>query len=97
MVKQVLGRDQGLAAQHAAQAFDLGLAANRRGWPRCASRVFLPSRQPSRRRMAGRELRLGTVSMYMGAMIHHINHVVKENISYYMGTYCNPRFSQLLL
>jgi hypothetical protein len=33
-------------------------------------RVLLPSRQPSRRRMAGGELRLGTVSMYMGAIMH---------------------------
>ena len=28
-----------------------------------------PSRQPSRSRMAGGELRLGTVSMYMGMMV----------------------------
>ena len=32
-------------------------------------RTRLPSRQPSRRRMAGRELRLGTVSMYMATSI----------------------------
>jgi hypothetical protein len=32
-------------------------------------RVFLPSRQPSRRSTAGGELRLGTVSMYMGTII----------------------------
>jgi hypothetical protein len=31
--------------------------------------VFLPTRQASRSRMAGGELRLGTVSMYMGAII----------------------------
>src|ERR1700730_15642849 len=33
-------------------------------------RVRRPSRQPSRRRIAGRELRLGTVSMYMAAKYH---------------------------
>ena len=35
-------------------------------------RTRLPSRQPSRRRMAGREFRLGTVSMYMATSIEHI-------------------------
>ena len=30
-----------------------------------------PSRQPSRRRMAGGELRLGTISIYMGMIIIH--------------------------
>ena len=35
-------------------------------------RTRLPSRQPSRRRMAGRELRLGTVSIYMATIIEHI-------------------------
>ena len=33
-------------------------------------RVFLPSRHPSRSRMAGGESRLGTISIYMGAIIH---------------------------
>src|SRR5207248_6931236 len=40
-------------------------------WERLAKvrlRVFEPSRQPSRRRTAGGELRLGTVSMYMGTL-----------------------------
>ncbi len=35
-------------------------------------RTRLPSRQPSRRRMAGREFRLGTVSMYMAIIRDHI-------------------------
>ncbi len=34
-------------------------------------RTRSPSRQPSRRRTAGRELRLGTVSTYMGTRIMH--------------------------
>src|SRR5438445_236325 len=33
-------------------------------------RLFLPSRHPSRSRMAGGESRLGTISIYMGAIIH---------------------------
>jgi hypothetical protein len=55
-----------VALEHRAQGLDLG------GGPiseigQGALAVRRPSRQPSRRRMAGRELRLGTVSMYMAA------------------------------
>ena len=35
-------------------------------------RTRLPSRQPSRRRMAGRELRLGTMSIYLVTLIYPI-------------------------
>src|SRR5712691_5044341 len=47
-------------------------------------RVFLPSRQPSRRRIAGGELRLGTDSIYMGAIIDSTT----RHVNIYMGTYC---------
>src|SRR6266478_371409 len=45
-------------------------------------RVLSPSRQPSRRRMAGGELRLGTVSMYMGAIMHNLYAQSRE--TYYL-------------
>ncbi|RLF58376.1 MAG: hypothetical protein DRN37_05115 [Thermoplasmata archaeon] len=40
-------------------------------------RIFLPSLHPSLSRMAGRELRFGTVSIYMATYIQYINHHVK--------------------
>ena len=42
--------------------------------------TFPPSRQPSRRRMAGGELRLGTVSMYMVTDLPDISCNVQRNI-----------------
>ena len=54
--EQILRGDQGFVLQQAAEGFKVRL------------RVLEPSRQPSRRRMAGGELRLRTVSMYMGAL-----------------------------
>src|SRR5580693_5733910 len=33
-------------------------------------RIFLPSRQPSRSKAAGRELRFGTISIYMATQYH---------------------------
>ena len=45
------------------------------------------SRQPSRKRMAGGELRLGTVSTYMGTMIVHECLQCNTIGSLYMGTH----------
>ena len=57
----------------------MGLGA---GLCRAASRAMRPpSRQPSRRRTAGRELGLGTVSTYMGTRIYSIQahlHIGKD-------------------
>src|SRR5436853_7169144 len=50
-------------------------------------RVFWPSRQASRRRTAGGELRLGTTSMYMGALDHTNLHHVKMYMDIYMGAH----------
>ena len=67
--QQILGRDEGFVAQQAAEGLDFFLGQSER-LARVRLRVLLPSRQPSRRRIAGGELRLGTVSMYMGAIMH---------------------------
>ena len=49
-------------------------------------RIFLPSRQPSRTRMAGGEFRLGTTSMYMGTF-YAIHSTTASIVSHtYMGT-----------
>src|SRR6266576_1366217 len=48
-------------------------------------RVFWPSRQASRRRTAGGELRLGTTSMYMGALDHNNYTLSSINMINYMG------------
>src|SRR5207249_1213152 len=54
-------------------------------------RVFWPSRQASRRRTAGGELRLGTTSMYMGALDHN-NYILSSiNMINYMGAYWRSR------
>ena len=49
-------------------------------------RTRFPSRQPRRSRIAGRELRLGTVSMYMGTTVDDLSHVVNMKSIIYMGT-----------
>src|SRR5437764_6507247 len=51
-------------------------------------RVFLPSRQPSRRRMAGGELRLGTTAIYMRTLTN-INPNLSREIYRYMRTQIN--------
>src|SRR5213080_5138621 len=51
-------------------------------------RVFLPSRQPSRRRMAGGELRLGTTAIYMRTLTN-INPDLSIEIYSYMRTQIN--------
>src|SRR5437763_14573665 len=51
-------------------------------------RVFLPSRQPSRRRMAGGELRLGTTAIYMRTLTN-INPNSSRKIYSYMRTQIN--------
>src|SRR5438874_5202891 len=51
-------------------------------------RVFLPSRQPSRRRMAGGELRLGTTAIYMRTLTN-INPNLSRKIYSYMRTQIN--------
>src|SRR5207248_7885415 len=48
---------------------------------------FWPSRKASRRRTAGGELRLGTTSLYMGAVNQYTLRVVNTNINHYMGAY----------
>src|SRR5436305_5212553 len=50
--------------------------------------VFLPSRQPSRRRMAGGELRLGTTAIYMRTLTN-INPNLSIEIYRYMRTQIN--------
>lgn len=42
--------------------------------------IFLPSRHASRSNRAGRELRLGTTSIYMGTILPHSLSYVKTNI-----------------
>ena len=58
-----------LVPEHPPQGLDA-----RRGPVGTTARVrfltLLPSRQPSRSKTAGRELRLGTISTYMGTIIH---------------------------
>src|SRR5438309_7694961 len=54
-------------------------------------RVFWPSRQASRRRTAGGELRLGTASMYMGALDHNNYALSSTNMINYMGAYWRSR------
>src|SRR5438105_15481764 len=54
-------------------------------------RVFWPSRQASRRRTAGGELRLGTTSMYMGALDHNNYALSSTNMINYMGAYWRSR------
>src|SRR6266581_986097 len=54
-------------------------------------RVFWPSRQASRRRTAGGELRLGTTSMYMGALDHNNYTLSSINLIKYMGAYWRSR------
>src|SRR5207244_6240212 len=54
-------------------------------------RVFWPSRQASRRRTAGGELRLGTTSMYMGALDHNNYALSSTNMINYMGAYGRSR------
>src|SRR5947208_2387750 len=54
-------------------------------------RVFWPSRQASRRRTAGGELRLGTASMYMGALDHNDYALSSINLINYMGAYGRSR------
>src|SRR5437879_9941471 len=54
-------------------------------------RVFWPSRQASRRRTAGGELRLGTTSMYMGALDHNNYALSSINLINYMGAYGRSR------
>src|SRR5437763_2004070 len=51
-------------------------------------RVFLPSRQPSRRRMAGGELRLGTTAIYMRTLTN-INPNLSREIYSYIRTQIN--------
>src|SRR6059058_2353853 len=51
-------------------------------------RVFLPSRQPSRRRMAGGELRIGTTAIYMRTLTN-INPNLSREIYSYMRTQIN--------
>src|SRR5438105_15856739 len=50
-------------------------------------RVLLPSRQPSRRRMAGRGVAVGDGLDVHGSYYAHINKAVKENNVNYMGTF----------
>ena len=47
------------------------------------------SRQPSRRRMAGGEFRLGTVSMYMGIIVLDSSAILNLENFHYMGTISN--------
>src|SRR6266403_231086 len=54
-------------------------------------RVFWPSRQAARRRTAGGELRLGTTSMYMGALDHNNYALSSINLIKYMGAYWRSR------
>src|SRR5205809_1007675 len=54
-------------------------------------RVFWPSRQASRRRTAGGELRLGTTSMYMGALDHNTYTLSSIYMINYMGAYWRSR------
>src|SRR5438034_143766 len=54
-------------------------------------RVCWPSRQASRRRTAGGELRLGTTSMYMGALDHNNYTLSSINMINYMGAYWRSR------
>src|SRR5205807_2556049 len=54
-------------------------------------RVFWPSRQASRRRTAGGELRLGTTSMYMGALDHNNYTMSSITLIKYMGAYWRSR------
>src|SRR5260370_12572383 len=54
-------------------------------------RVFWPSRQASRRRTAGGELRLGTTSMYMGALDHNNYTLSSITLINYMGAYWRSR------
>src|SRR5205809_4774514 len=54
-------------------------------------RVFWPSRQASRRRTAGGELRLGTTSMYMGALDHNNYTLSSIYLINYMGAYWRSR------
>ena len=79
----VFGADEALALEDSAQGIDLlcgpvGEVGQRAFRP--------PSRQPSRRRTAGRELRLGTISTYMGTTISCIPAHVKLFTFIYMGT-----------
>ena len=53
-------------------------------------RTRLPSRQPSRRRMAGAVLRLGTVSTYM-ATTGQVNARIKDQYPIYLGTKNAPK------
>jgi hypothetical protein len=55
-------------------------------------RILLPTREDSRRRMAGGELRLGTVSMYMGYTDRQNNLLFWMEPSIYMGTHTSSFF-----
>ena len=51
-------------------------------------RIFLPSRQASRSKIAGLELRFGIVSIYMATIYTIILPCSKEKNNNYMGTNC---------
>ena len=68
--EELVGVDQGFVFEHAPEALDLALGQMGEVAARVRLWTFLPSRRPSRRRMAGGELRLGTVSTYMGLYYH---------------------------
>ena len=54
--------------------------------------TFLPSRHPSRSKTAGREFRLGTVSMYMGTIYTSNLSKFDQYLHTYMGTYFDPKW-----
>jgi len=62
--EKILRGDQGLVAEQAAEGFDFFLGPMGEVGQGALAGLW-PSRQPSRRRMAGGELRLGTMAMYM--------------------------------
>src|SRR5437660_5549731 len=88
--KQIVRRDQGFVAQYAAKGFD-SLWGESERLATVRLRVFWPSRQASRRRTAGGELRLGTASMYMGALDHNDYALSSINLINYMGAYGRSR------
>ena len=63
--EELVGMDQGFVFEHAPEALDLVLGPMGEIGQGAFMDLFT-SRRPSRRRMAGGELRLGTVSTYMG-------------------------------
>src|SRR5438874_9590112 len=85
--EQVVWGDQGLGVQQAAEGLDFFFGPiGEIGQGALAG--FLPSRQPSRRRMAGGELRLGTTAIYMRTLTN-INPNLSREIYSYMRTQIN--------